>query len=88
MPPAFVPPGAGYGAPPAPSSTGYSGGPSAHLPVRPPPTMQNGPGFGGPGLGAGPSGQADGGFTAAAPGAVNGRPPMINPERMRMLGMG
>ena len=35
-----------------------------------------------------PAGQPPvGQFTAAPPGAANGRAPMINPERMRMMGM-
>ena len=60
------------------------------------------PQFGGPGIGASPvppapqgqdgaAGQAggapQGGFTNAPPGATNGRAPMINPERMRMMGI-
>jgi hypothetical protein len=67
----------------------------------PPPFMQAGQappqGFGGPPPAGFPSAPSAGmgmpaqgppqGFTPAPPGGANGRPPAINPERMRMMGI-
>ncbi|GHJ87878.1 hypothetical protein NliqN6_4280 [Naganishia liquefaciens] len=73
-PPQFVPPGQG---PPQ----GF-GGPPGGFQGAPPPTMGMPPSMP-PGM---PSNMPPQGFTAAPPGSVNGRPPAINPERMRMMG--
>ena len=91
----FFPPPGGQNFPPPPGMNGFAprppfGGPGIGATSAPTPSMQS-PASAPPGVPS-PMGQsqaqpAGGQFTSAPPGAANGRAPMINPERMRMMGM-
>lgn len=96
----FLTAGAGGFRPPMQGNMGMGMPPPNNF-ARPPQFVQAGQappqGFGGPpptsfppapaaGMGMPPQGPPQG-FTPAPPGGANGRPPAINPERMRMMGM-
>ncbi|KAG7527694.1 hypothetical protein FFLO_06681 [Filobasidium floriforme] len=91
----FFPPPGGQNFPPPPGMNGFAprppfGGPGIGATSAPTPSMQS-PASAPLGVPS-PMGQsqappAGAQFTSAPPGAANGRAPMINPERMRMMGM-